>query len=205
MDFRGACQHRKGAFPHRSGSSGALFLLRQGYGEEEHAPRAFFRADHAAVPFHDMLADGKAETCGGRGYPFLFHPVEALENPFAVGFRDTRPLIGHGEHGHGFKGGRFARDGDDAAPRRVTAGIFQKIAEHLGDVVGIGPDVHASVDVDVGGEFLGFHVAGTGIQRVFQHEGGPHAGGLEGHGAAFQPACPRYGGGAGRVWFRQSR
>ena len=161
--------------------------MSQRNGEEEHAARPLFRPDHAAVPFHDMLADGKTQPCGGRRDPFLFHSVEAFKNALAVGFRDTRSLIGHGEHGHGLKGRGFARDGDDAAFRSVAAGVFQKVAEHLGDVVGVGPDVHAPVDMNVGCEFLGFHVAGAGIQRVFQDEGRTHAGGLEGHGTAFQP------------------
>jgi len=184
MDFLRRCQPRPEDFPRRlweaSGSP------RQRNGEDEVPSRAFFGTDGPAVTLHDMLADGQSEAGGRRGEPFFFHTVEAFENALYVLFRHARACIGDREFSHGI-GNRPAGDGENAALGRVAAGVFQKIAENLRDIMGVGMDVHASVHLNIRFQPTFFEKRQAGVQGVVQYEGRTHTGRLERDSAGFQP------------------
>jgi len=159
--------------------------LRQRHGEDETPAGPFLRPYAASMAFHYLSAYGQSETGRGGHDALLFHPVESLENTLHVVFRDTRPLIGYRELSHAF--GRFSGDGESASLGGVAAGVFQQITEYLRDVMRIGMDVHAPVDLDLCFEVAFFQKGQAEVQRVLQNENGPYTGRLERNGSRFQP------------------
>src|SRR3954470_3898475 len=84
-----------------------------------------FEADGGLVPLGNRLHYGEAEAAAGRDV--AWKAMEALEDPLALGDRDSRPAVDHGELDAmpGLANGR----GDGGAGGRIAKGVVDQVGD----------------------------------------------------------------------------